>query len=254
MTAGWTRGRVLEEFSRWEAAQPEQARLLDAEARAYLNYHATRYARLLDAVRELTGRLAPPDSLQILDVGPNLQTGLLRAIHPEAVVDTLGFAHPAVPPREQEQHVAFDLNQSSEPARRPVLDRQYDLIVLAEVLEHLHIPPSIVLEFLGGRLRRPGFIIVQTPNAAALHKRLALLLGRNPVQAPRACQENPGHFHEYTVRELRDQVRAGGLTIESLRTENYFGSGRPADLYRAAGHLMPAGWRHGVTLCVRATE
>jgi SAM-dependent methyltransferase len=245
---------MLAQFSRWEAACPEQAGLLDAEAREYLDYHATRYARLLDAVQELAGRAGPEEPLRVLDVGPNIQTGLLRTIQPESVVDTLGFANPAVPPRERERHQEFDLNHSSERGRWPVLSRQYDLIVVAEVLEHLHIPASMVLEFLGHQLRRPGFIIIQTPNAAALHKRLALLLGRNPVQAPRACQENPGHFHEYTVRELRDQLRAGGLTIDWLRAENYFGSGRPAELYRAAGHLMPATWRHGVTLCVRAGD
>jgi hypothetical protein len=254
MTGRWTRGRVLAEFSRWQADSPEQAGLLDAEARRYVDYHATRYARLLEAVQGLASRRAPKDPLQVLDVGPNVQTGLLRAIQPQAIVDTLGFANPAVPPREHEHHVAFDLNHSSERARWPVLARQYDVVVLAEVVEHLRIPPSMVLELLGGQLRRPGFIILQTPNAAALHKRLALLLGRNPVEAPRVSQENPGHFHEYTVRELRDQVIAGGLTIDWLRAENYFGSGAVADVYRAAGHLMPATWRHGVTLCLRASE
>jgi hypothetical protein len=254
VTGHWTRGQVLTEFRGWRAAWPEQAGLLDAEALEYVEYHATRYARLLDAVQELAGGLRSRNALEILDVGPNIQTALLRTIQPQVVVDTLGFANPAVPPREPEQHVAFDLNQSSERARWPVLDRQYDVIVLAEVLEHLHIPASSVLEFLGGRLRRPGFIVVQTPNAAALHKRLALLLGRNPVEAPRVCRENPGHFHEYTVRELRHQVRAGHLVIDWLRTENYFGAGRRADLYRAAGRLMPATWRHGVTLCAHAAD
>jgi Methyltransferase domain len=253
MNRRWTRARVLAEFSRWEAAQPDRTGLLDAEAREYVDYHAIRYARLLDAVEHLTARLGPRDSVHILDVGPNVQTGLLRAIQPEAIVDTVGFAHPAVPPRELERHEEFDLNQSSEPARWPELPRQYDVIILAEVLEHLHVPPSVVLEFLGRQLGRPGFIVIQTPNAAALHKRLALLLGRNPVQAPRVCHENPGHFHEYTVRELRDQVEVAGLTIYWLRAENYFGSGPSADLYRAAGHLMPATWRHGVTACVHAT-
>lgn len=254
MSWGWTRRRVLAELSRWEAQRPAQAELLDAEAREYMDYHAARYARLLDAVQELVPRLAPGDSVQILDVGPNLQTGLLRVVWPQAIVDTLGFANPAVPPGDHEQHMEFNLNRSSERPRWPVLERQYDLIVLAEVLEHLHVPPRSVLEFLAEQLRPPGYIVIQTPNAAALHKRMALLAGRNPVEAPRICRQNPGHFHEYTVRELRDQVRTSGLTIEWLRTENYFGSGMRADLYGAAGHLMPPTWRHGVTLCLRAAS
>jgi hypothetical protein len=251
MSRGWDRRRVLGEFGRWQTEQPERAANLDPEARGYVAYHATRYARLLDAVDEADGPSAG-EVRQVLDVGPNVQTALLRRAHPGAIVDTLGFAHPAVPPGERERHTEFDLNLSAERARWPALERQYDVIVLAEVLEHLHVPPHTVLEFLGGHLRRPGHIVIQTPNGAALHKRIALLAGRNPVEAPRVCQQNPGHFHEYTVRELRDQVAASGLEIEWLRTENYFGSGPAADVYRVAGVVMPTTWCHGVTLCARA--
>jgi hypothetical protein len=252
MNERWTRARVLEEFGRWQAVQPDQAGALDAEARSYVDYHATRYARLLESVQELAGLAAPEDSLHVLDVGPNIQTGLLRNAYSEATIDTLGFANPAVPPRRHERHVAFDLNRCAERAHWPVLERGYDVVVLAEVLEHLHVPAQIVLEFLSGQLRRPGFIVVQTPNAAALHKRLALLMGRNPIETPRVCQQNPGHLHEYTVAELADQVRVAGLAVYRLRTENYFGSGGRAAMYEAAGHVMPATWRHGVTLCARA--
>ena len=87
------------------------------------------------------------------------------------------------------------------------------------------------------QIRRPGFVILQTPNAAALHKRLALLRGRNPVEAPRTSLENPGHLHEYTLSELRDQVNAGGLTIDWLRVENYFGTG--------AGRICTGPWVAG---------
>lgn len=254
MSPGWDRRRVLLEFGRWQTDQTEQAQRLDAEALDYVDYHAARYARLLEAVDEALARTRPGDGWRLLDVGPNIQTALLRSAHPQAIVDTLGFANPAVPPGEHERHLEFDLNLTPERSRWPMLERQYDVIVLAEVLEHLHVPALTVLEFLGGQLRDPGYIIIQTPNGAALHKRVALAMGRNPVEPPRVCQDNPGHFHEYTVRELRDQVKAGGLTIEWLRTENYFGSGRAASLYRAAGTVMPMTWRHGVTLCARAGD
>jgi hypothetical protein len=252
MTADPSRQGVLDAFDRWRTEQPDLYRLLDAESRSYVSYHAVRYARLLEAVRGVAGQTTPGERLQMLDVGPNVQTALLRQAHPDATVDTLGFAHPAVPPREHESHIPFDLNDAPDVGARPVLERSYDLIVIAEVLEHLHVPPHTVLAFLREQLRAPGFVILQTPNAAALHKRLALLRGRNPVEAPRACRENPGHLHEYTIAELREQVTAAGLTVQGLSTENYFGSGRSANAYQAAGRLMPATWRHGVTICARA--
>jgi hypothetical protein len=254
MTTNWDRGEVLAAFDRWRAERPDLSGLLDAESRGYVSYHAVRYGRLLEAVQNLAGRTAPGEPLHILDVGPNVQTALLRQAHPSVTVDTLGFAHPAVPPREHEQHVRFDLNDSLDPGAWPELGRRYDVIVLAEVVEHLYVPPHTVLGFLGQQLRRPGFVLLQTPNAAALHKRLTLLRGHNPVEAPRASRENPGHLHEYTIAELREQVRSAGLTVDWLRTENYFGAGRGADSYRAAGRLLPATWRHGVTLCARAGD
>ena len=241
-------------FARWQCEEPELSTCLNGEGRLYLEYHAARYARLLKAVLELTGRAGTGHPLHVLDVGPNIQTALLRTVDSEAIVDTLGFAHPAVPPRADERHVDFDLNDCLDRALWPQLPRQYDVIIMAEVLEHLHVPPHTVLGFLREQLRRPGFVVLQTPNAAALHKRLALLMGRNPVEAPRSSRENPGHFHEYTLRELRDQVSAGGLTVDWLRSENYFGSGLTAELYWAAGHVLPATWRHGVTVCARACD
>lgn len=247
---GWDRHRVLEAFGRWEGEQPAHAQLLDAEARSYLDYHAVRYARLLDAVEALLAQGGQGRSWRVLDVGPNLQTALLRAAHPRVKVDTLGFAHPAVPPRPGEQHAEFDLNQSAD--QWPTIDSKYDVILLAEVLEHLHVPPHAVLTRLRGLLAASGFVLIQTPNAAALHKRWTLLRGRNPLEIPRACPQNPGHLHEYTLTELRDQVRASGLQLEWLSAENHFGTGPAADLYRMIGRLMPPTWRHGVTICARA--
>jgi hypothetical protein len=252
VSADPTRQAVTDAFERWRTEQPDLDAALDAESRAYVDYHAVRYGRLLEAVQDAAWRTTAGGPLQMLDVGPNVQTALLRQAHPGATVDTLGFAHPAVPPREHERHVRFDLNDSPDPGAWPLLDRRYDVIVVAEVVEHLHVPPHTVLSFLREQLRAPGFVILQTPNAAALHKRLTLLRGRNPVEAPRASRENPGHLHEYTIAELGEQVNAAGLTVQWLRAENYFGSGRGAAAYRAAGRLMPATWRHGVTLCARA--
>lgn len=254
LTAAQARRQALETFDRWRAAHPDADALLSAESRSYVEYHAVRYGRLLESVQGLVGQPAPGSPLHILDVGPNIQTAMFRQTQPGATVDTLGFPHPAVPPREHELHVRFDLNEAPDRSAWPRLDRRYDLIVVAEVLEHLHVPASAVLALLAEQLRSSGCIILQTPNAAALHKRLTLLVGRNPVEAPRVSRENPGHLHEYTIAELREQVRAGGLILQWLRAENYFGSGRGAAGYRAAGRLLPPTWRHGVTACARAAD
>jgi hypothetical protein len=53
-------------------------------------------------------------------------------------------------------------------------------IVFAEVIEHLFTAPELVLAYLHELLVPRGQLLLQTPNAASLRKRLKLALGRNP--------------------------------------------------------------------------
>ena len=200
----------------------------------YLRYHRRRYATLM----RIVGELRPS---RVLDVGAMFQTGLLRATG--ATVDTLGFANPHFPPGEGERHVELDLN---DPRRDG--DGSYDAVVLAEVIEHLYTSPAEVLRHLGTWLRPGGALILQTPNAVALHKRLRMAAGRNPLEPIRSDRTNPGHFHEYTVGELADAAAAAGLEVADVRLENYFGASRA---YAALGRVLPRGLRHGITMVLR---
>src|SRR5215213_5993336 len=93
-----------------------------AEWRAYLAYHARRYATLTVVATDL---IAGIDAPRVLDVGPMFEAGLLRDAG--ATVDTLGFPHPLFAPRAGERHVELDLN---DPGRDG--DASYDLVVMAE--------------------------------------------------------------------------------------------------------------------------
>ena len=209
---------------------------LTPEWRLYLAYHRRRYATLLETARSLGGE-------RVLNVGPMFETSMLRdaGLH----VDTLGFAHPLFPPRAGERHVEADLDDPDGEG-----DGSYDLIVMAEVIEHLHRSPVTVLGWLASWLRPGGWILVQTPNAVALHKRLRMLAGRNPIEPIRLDSKNPGHFHEYTLGELRDAAAGARLTVGGWRAENYFGSSRA---YAALGRVLPPSLRHGITVWLRAS-
>jgi hypothetical protein len=120
------------------------------------------------------------------------------------------------------------------------------------VLEHLHVSPVHVLEFLATGLVPDGHLLVQTPNAASLPKRLRLLLGRNPYEPIREDALNPGHFHEYTVDELLAAGQAAGLSLVEWFTANYFDHGsRKSRAFVAAGPLVPPRLREGVTVWFR---
>jgi SAM-dependent methyltransferase len=204
------------------------------EWRTYLRYHRRRYATLMRLVAELHPQ-------RVLDVGAMFQTAMLRA--GGATVDTLGFANPFFPPATGERHIELDLN---DPGRDG--DGSYDLVVMAEVIEHLHTAPRLVLGHLAGWLRPGGALIVQTPNAVALHKRLRMAAGRNPLEPIRADRTNPGHFHEYTVGELSEAAAAAGFQVARVRLENYFGASRA---YAVLGRVLPGSLRHGITMVLR---
>jgi SAM-dependent methyltransferase len=217
---------------------PPQPRSPDEQV--YLRTHQRRYALLVDLVAGLA-----PD--RILVVGPSFESALLRERLPEATVNTLGWLDHRFPLREGEHHVELDLNDGEYPELEP-----HDVVVCCEVIEHLHVPATRVLGLLATSLAPDGRLVLQTPNATALPKRLRMLLGRNPYEPIRDEPGNPGHFHEYTVPELRAAVEDAGLEVERLLTANYFDHGsRKNRAYRAAGRALPPTLREGITVVAR---
>jgi SAM-dependent methyltransferase len=210
------------------------------DEQVYLRTHSRRYALLLDLVEEL----AP---MRILVVGPSFESALMRERLGDATVNTLGWLDHRFPLREGEQHLELDLNDGE----YPVLEA-HDVVVCCEVIEHLHVPAARVLRFLATGLAPDGHLVLQTPNATALPKRVRMLLGRNPYEPIRDEPGNPGHFHEYTVPELRAAVEGAGLEVERLLTANYFDHGsRKNRAYRAVGRALPPTLREGITVVAR---
>jgi SAM-dependent methyltransferase len=223
--------RQLPDLSRRYTAPEEQI---------YLRTHARRYELLLDLVGELS-----PET--ILVVGPSYESLLLREVFPHARVNTLGWLDDRFPLREGDRHTEFDLNESSYPELE-----DHDVVVCCEVIEHLHVAPVPVLRFLASGLRDGGHLILQTPNATALPKRLRMLLGRNPYDPIREHPGNPGHFHEHTVRELLSDLEAAGLEVTQWQTQNYFNHGsRKNAAYRATAKVLPSTLREGITVVAR---
>jgi SAM-dependent methyltransferase len=223
----------------------------EPEWRRYLAMHGRRYEALLDAVLAAVANDASP---RILDVGAAYEAEALRLLIPEATVDTLGFADERVAPREHERHVELDLNDAEFPERRPQL-AGYDVAVLAEVLEHLYASPLHVLRLIVSALRPGGTLIVQTPNAASLTNRLALLRGRNPFEQIRESRSDPGHYREYTVDELLALGVAAGFEPDRWFTANYFRTGsRRNRAFVAAARVVPRRLRAGITLVLRKPQ
>ena len=238
---------ILRYFSKWS---------LDEESRVYLRYHVRRFGLLLDRIRRVVQGIQVTDDdhgLRILDIGPGFQTELLRETYPNAVVSTLGFADPRFCPRAQDHHYEFDLN-NAQYREKWIEIEHHDLIVMAEVIEHLYTSPALVLECVSTWGNEGASLILQTPNACALHKRVRMLRGLNPFELIRDSRANPGHFREYTVDELVTLAPRSGFSVVEYSTHNYFSGNSIAHaLFNAISGVLPSGLRQGITMRLEIT-
>jgi SAM-dependent methyltransferase len=233
-------------------------RLVDslADDDKYSLYHAPRYAFLLG----LLDGCCTPNS-RILDIGYSRLTEALRSRY-HVKVDVLGFGPDSRGAGGDDYH--FDLNDAQEPARWRHDLPEYDIVVMAEVLEHLCTAPTLVLRFLRTHVAPGGVLVLQTPNAVALERRLKLLAGSNPFPLIHEDRTNPGHFREYTRAELRSLAESAGFRVERAFTRSYFdhryishvpGRGsrgrRRGALVNAVYALMPPSLSEGHTFVLR---
>jgi hypothetical protein len=224
--------------------------------RGYGAFHARRFAYLLD----LLAQLHLDEQTRVLDIGRSRLTELINARF-RARVDSLGFDPDSK--TAEGDHYHFDLNdaQREKTWRRDI--PRYDVIVMAEVIEHLYTAPELVLRFLRTLVADTGLVVIQTPNAAALSKRIKLLLGRNPYERIRVDPTNPGHFREYTSKELTRICEGAGFDVVRRENRWYF-DGRFAHhgiepryqpvvgtIKNVVYRLLPGPWQVGMTLVIR---
>src|SRR5690554_4173612 len=182
----------------------------------YLRDHANRF----DATIELCKGVIPSKEAKVLDIGRSYFTSMLVQHYNN--VTSLGFpldsddgGHREKKDAKQIEHIDFDLTNSKDIDLWPISDIKFDLIVYAETIEHIYIAPEFTLLMLRSLLSENGKLIITTPNATAFHKRIRLMLGRNPYEKIRYFDQNPGHYREYTMKELIGMCTNSGFKIYS---------------------------------------
>lgn len=167
-----------------------------------------------------------PKNAKVLDVGASFFT--LRLLKHFQDVSTLGFPEAKelickMPP--DMKHYPFDLNDSRDPSAWIELPKS-DLIVFAEVIEHLPTAPQQILRFLASALKPGGILVIQTPNAISLDKRLKMVCGVHPFELIRENWREPGHFREYTKSDLVQFAKETGFEVVLHEFRSYFLSPR----------------------------
>jgi len=220
----------------------------------YLAFHRPRFDFILGVVSQHVRAPEP----RVLDIGASPLTELLRQ-RTRGAVDALGLEPDATGARGR--HYRFDLNDAQFRDRWRLDLGPYDVIVFAEVIEHLYTAPELVLDYLRHLLAPGGLLLLQTPNAASLRKRIKLALGQNPFERIRPDRGNPGHFREYTAAELRDLLSSSGYVVQKEWRKFYFdaryarheagqhvSSGLRGVVSNVVYRLLPPFLREGITI------
>ncbi|MEV5309652.1 methyltransferase domain-containing protein [Streptomyces sp. NPDC052610] len=123
----------------------------------------------------------------------------------------------------------------------------FDMVMLHDVLEHLHDSPRDLLISLLERVRDGGYLFVTVPNHVNLRKRLAVLRGRTSHPPYELYYWYPGtwrgHVREYTEGDCRALAKALGLELCEVRGTHHILSKVPARFrraYLAASRLVPS--------------
>lgn len=189
----------------------------------YLSEDDQPYLTIADTVT----RCLPPGS-RVLDFGAG-------PCDKTAVVQLLGYAcsacddlqddwHKFSNNREQIQRFAtqmgvdFKLVVPRQPLGYP--EGSFDMVMLHDVLEHLHDSPRELLNELVGLLKDDGLLFVTVPNAVRFGKRFSVLLGRSGLTSYDGYYWSSGpwrgHVREYVKGELELLSRYLGLPVVEL--------------------------------------
>lgn len=147
-----------------------------------------------------------------LELGPaeGLMTGRLRDVFDDlTVVDASPQFCASLRARFPSTTVVQSLFEEYKP------ERVFDNVVVGHVLEHV-IDPISILRSIRSWMAPQARLLAAVPNAHSLHRQMAVLMGllerENTLNDTDARM---GHRRVYTMQELRDDVVAAGLSIET---------------------------------------
>ena len=211
--------------------------------------HRERFFELMNAVLVLVrGRHAP----RVLEFGPSEFSAMYGRLVPdiELVIadrpvapDYIGFTERRC--RDAlgcAGYIGVDLASGADMDAKLHRSGVFDLVVLAEVIEHLPIHPVDLLAQMRRLLAPTGALYLTTPNFFAQAHLEQLARGENPCAVYPAGEENwdaHHHYREYEAGELAEFIRAAGLRAGRILLLRMLGS-------PGCRSARPPAWQPGV--------
>lgn len=172
---------------------------------------------------------------------------MVRGLEHKGVVADIGCYGAALGPYLEEAGCnrieGFDLDENSLSAASKVYDevyrwdaetevapvdpRRYDVVIAAEIIEHL-LDVDHFLNQVHSILQPAGHLIITTPNLASLNNRVRLLFGTMPFNAPALSYSthskgvDPAHLRIGTAREWKKVFRAFRFRVDRVEGVSLF--------------------------------
>ncbi|MBV8882840.1 MAG: class I SAM-dependent methyltransferase [Chroococcidiopsidaceae cyanobacterium CP_BM_RX_35] len=133
----------------------------------------------------------------------------------------------------------------------------YDLVVICEVIEHMPVPPYIVLDKVKTWLKPGGWLFLTTPNLYRLRNIVRLALGLRVFDTFRIPERgfSIGHPIEYSQTHLKWQIETAGFESVNIRLQQLdnVGSSLKTQLARiiASPLLLRPLWRDKLVVVAR---
>lgn len=109
----------------------------------------------------------------------------------------------------------------------PAFSGAFDVIVLAEVVEHLPTPPYLILRKVRSWLRPGGVLLVTTPNVFRLRNLARMIRGQDLFDTFMLPRDgiSLGHQTEYSAEHLSWHIREAGFTLVRMEHDQLGATG-----------------------------
>lgn len=149
------------------------------------------------------------DSSKVLDVGCSSGTlGQVLIERKNCIVDGIEPYHQDAVEASRKLRKVYELNVES--ADLSALKQKYDVLIFADVVEHL-VEPINTLKRVRQLLKPGGVILYSIPNMAHISIRLSLLEGKFDHTETGIIDKT--HLHFYTHRQIEKTFEAAGYSI-----------------------------------------
>lgn len=197
-----------------QLALPRMSELPFGPQNDYLRDHWSRFLELANVTTILANKLRT-ETPKILDVGMSVNTLILQELLPRATLVVLDRPDVVLPSNYPIRLYTMDLTDPSLDEMN--IGERFDVILFAEVIEHLLADPVRVLRFFVRHLTPGGRLVVTTPNFFARHHILAMEARRNPQPVFKSFytreNANAHHVREYAMSELLEMSESAGADV-----------------------------------------